>query len=58
LIELEYVVVVVGEYYYNNSKRGIEKISTKRKIGEDPPNKVSSNKKFHGNWDQILKLMP
>jgi hypothetical protein len=31
LLELEDVVVVVGEYYYNNKTKGIEKISNKRK---------------------------
>ena len=44
LIELEFVMVVAGKYYYKNSKRWIEKIWTKRKRGEDPPRKVSSDK--------------
>jgi hypothetical protein len=48
LIELEVFVVVVGEYYYSNSKRGIEKISTKRKRGEYPPRKVSFDKAISG----------
>jgi hypothetical protein len=34
VLELEEVVVAVGEYYYNNKIKGIEKISNKRKRGE------------------------
>jgi hypothetical protein len=41
LLELEDVVVVVGEYYYNNSTKGIEKRSSKRKRGETSLNKES-----------------
>jgi len=49
LIELDEVVVFVGEHYYNKSKIGIKKTSTKRKRGEDHPNKESSDKEIHGN---------
>jgi hypothetical protein len=34
VLEFEEVVVEVGEYYYSNKIRGIEKISNKRKRGE------------------------
>jgi hypothetical protein len=34
IMELDEVVVVVGEYYYNNKTIGIEKRSSKRKRGE------------------------
>jgi hypothetical protein len=34
VLELENFVVAVGEYYYNNKTKGIEKRSNKRKRGE------------------------
>jgi hypothetical protein len=33
VLELDEVVVLVGEYYYNNKKKGIEKRTNKRKRG-------------------------
>jgi hypothetical protein len=49
LIKLDDVVVVVGEYYYNISKGGIKKRSTKRKRSKYPPSKESSDKEIYGN---------
>jgi hypothetical protein len=34
VLELDEIVVEVGEYYYNNKTRGIEKWSNKRKRGD------------------------
>jgi hypothetical protein len=44
VLELEEVVVEVGEYYYINKIRGIEKISKKRKRGETNLSQGSSNR--------------
>jgi hypothetical protein len=44
VLELEEVVVEVGEYYYSNKIRGIEKISNKRKRGEITLSQGCSNK--------------
>jgi hypothetical protein len=38
------VVVAVGEYYYNNKTKGIEKISNKRKEGRDKSSQGSSKR--------------
>jgi hypothetical protein len=56
LLELEDVVVVVGEYYYNNSTKGIEKRSNKRKIGETSLNKGSSDRDIVWKSTHIPKV--
>jgi hypothetical protein len=44
LLELEDHVVDVGEYYYNNSTKGIKRRSSKRKRDEASLNKESSDR--------------
>jgi hypothetical protein len=56
-LNFEGTVVAIGDYYYDNKMRSIEKRSNKRKRGEDTRSKSSAGRVVEWKAGPILKRM-